>query len=280
MAAATEHKAQYEAIDASWQPDSKAHFSLLLHDEGFSEVVFDARKHKFVAVRYWQMEFPLRSLALQKDDLLLFPENTYQLFSSAPRVTLVPSALYKAEDAKVLFEVNHNLQEDDTILSSPVKSLGAQLLFAIDKEELELSSSISTEPLVHSAACWLEMLCQQHKNNNRTILHADVDREHIHIAVFIEGTLQFYNCFPASTVEDKLYFLMFVSEQLRINPHRDSYCMSGHIFKHDELYSLLIKYIKELHFEARPKQYHYALPLHNIPEHFYFKAYSTPLCEL
>jgi hypothetical protein len=280
MAATTEHKAQYEAIDASWQPDSKAQFSLLLHDAGFSEVVFDARKHKFVAVRTWQEEFPLRSLASHKEEYLLFPENTYRLFLSSPQVTLIPSALYKAEDAKVLFEVNHKLQEGNTILSSVVKSLGAQLLFAVSKEEQELSSNISNEALAHSAACWLEMLCQQHKNNNRTILHADVDKEHIGIAVFIEGTLQFYNCFPAATEEDKLYFLMFVSEQLRINPHRDTYCMSGHIFKHDELYSLLIKYIKELHFESRPKQYHYALPLHNIPEHFYFKAYSTPLCEL
>lgn len=280
MATTSEHKAQQEAIDASWQPDAKARFSLLVHDGGFTEVVFDMRKHKFVAVRNWPDEFPLRTLAGQKDEYLLFPEQEYRLFLSSPRVALIPSALYSKEDAALLFGMNHKLNEGDTILSATVKSLQAELLFAVSREQMEACAAISSHNILHSTACWLEMLCQQHKNNSRTMLHADVDKEHLHIAVFIEGVMQFYNCFPAATVEDKLYFLMFVSEQLRINPHRDTYCMSGQIFKHDELYSLLIRYIKELHFELRPKQFHYALPLHNIAEHFYFKAYSTPLCEL
>lgn len=280
MTLITENKTKQEAVDASWQPDTKARFLLLISDGGFSEVVYDGHKHKFVAVRTRGLAYPLQDIIRERQELLLFPDMEYQVFLSSPRNTLVPSAIYTAENTELLFGLNHKLNEGDVILSEPLKQLQAQLLFAVSAEERALCAQLSSQSLHHSSACWLEMLAQLHKNGSRTALHADMDGAHIHIAVFIEGVFQFYNCFPAATEEDKLYFLMFVSEQLRINPHRDSYYISGHIFRHDVLHSLLARYIKELHFEARPRQYHYALPLHNLPEHFYFKAFSTPLCEL
>jgi hypothetical protein len=192
---------------------------------------------------------------------------------------LVPEELYESEKKEGLFTMGNKLMDSDRLFVNHLPNLKAFLISAwsaasaYDFELLFHGASI-----YHQAVPWLESLSLLHRNSNGKNFHINIFEDGILISVFKDRNLQLFNTFPCSSPEDMLYFVLFVSEQLEINPHRDQYWLSGNIKREDETHKLFSKYINELDFMRRPEQYQYSLTLNTLPEHQYFITYSSPLC--
>ncbi|WBL24422.1 DUF3822 family protein [Zunongwangia sp. HGR-M22] len=63
-----------------------------------------------------------------------------------------------------------------------------------------------------------------------------------------DGKLLVCNSFSYSTGEDYLYYLLFIAEQLNLDPKKFSLNLSGEIHKEDEIYKLLQDYIQHIIF--------------------------------
>ena len=278
----TSSKKNYDARDASWKPNDNAVFSITISENHIVEVVFDTEQQRFVSL--------FAAETNSTDKLNLCEERIANLSSSitkrnifvcVPKTMLIPIALYDKDNRRSFLENQHKIEPGETIADFPVKLIEAQMAFLYPESLNQLKDKIlsANANLIPLDAAWLDTLSLSHKNNHEIHFHFNVCDGFISIAVFKEGGLQFYNTFETTTPEEVLYFIMFVSEQLHVNPLTDPYYYSGFLLRTDETYSLLSKYIKLLKPEERPGAYSYSMPVLDIPGSLFFNAFCTPICE-
>ncbi|RZK03219.1 MAG: DUF3822 family protein [Flavobacterium sp.] len=268
----------HQAADASWNPNAQSVSALHVDGDLLTATVFDKSAGKFVWLRSAETKGNLQNTETLQ---ALFPEKpeNLKIFVNSPKTVLIPAAVFEESAKEDFFKLNHTLEPNEKVEVSYARNINAYLLFALDSNLERQIRGFQPKNILHEDVAWLEALFIQHKNNPDTFVHMHVSEKMLWVAAFRDAGLLLYNIFPAETAEDKLYFAMFVSEQLRINPHKDQYFLSGNIQKHDETFALFSKYIKELKLEKRPEIFQYSLPLQELPEHLYFKAFCTPVCE-
>jgi hypothetical protein len=271
----------HEVRDPNWRPHNTALYQLFITDNMLVSVIFDKETQKFVYLKSFPADTPLS--ALQENAGTLFDDGTPQslnIFVTTPKTALIPEELYESEAQESFFTLNHPLEEYEIVYEQKIDRLNAVMLFAITSEMETAFNSLDLEwNLYHADACWLEALLMLYKESEGPHVHVDFQPAVMSIAVYRDGALQLYNTFVCDTPEDRLYFVMFISEQLRISPQKDNYFLSGQINRSDDTYMLFARYIAKMQMQTRPDFYRYALPFHELPEHFYFKAYCSALCE-
>lgn len=256
---------------------------LCIDDKVVTATVFDKAQQKFVWLKSAKIDSAEVLWQNREFKKSLFPELqtlNINLFVSGLKTVLVPAAIYDFSAKEQFFTLNHTLENYERIEAYFAKHLNAYFLYAVDKKRWTDLYLLHPKSIIHEDVAWLETLLLQHKNSTDTFVHIDISEKSIAIAAFRNAGLLLYNTFVCETPEDKLYFIMFVSEQLRINPHKDYYFLSGNTNRIDDNYILFARYIKELKFQPRPDIFQYSLPLQELPEHLYFKAFCTPICEL
>ncbi len=270
----------YDAKDASWKQDERAVCNIIISENHIVEVIFDIANQRFVSLYATETNMnglDKQALIEERFSNLNPSISKRNIFLSVPKTMLIPNALYEKDNRRSFLENQHKIESGETISDFPVKMIDARMAYLYPDSFNLSSSNLNLIPL---DAAWLDILSMAHKNDDQVYFHFNVSDGFISIAVFKDGGLQFYNTFDTATPEEVLYFVMFVSEQLHINPLKDPYFYSGFISKTDETYNLLSKYIKFLKPEERPGIYSYSMPVLDIPGYSFFNAFCTPICEL
>ncbi|TDU40210.1 uncharacterized protein DUF3822 [Gelidibacter sediminis] len=105
----------------------------------------------------------------------------------------------------------------------------------------------------HASTILIEHALQETQATEETKLYINVAPVHFEMVVVHNGQLQLYNTFDYHTKEDFLYYILFVIEQLKLDPETLLLTLSGSIEKDDELYKLLYTYIRFVSFEEPSK---------------------------
>ena len=269
-------KRNYDVRDASWKPNDQSICNIILFENHIVEVIFDMERHRFVSLYSSETNTANKAVIVEDRINNLSPSiSKRNLFLSVPKTMLIPNALYEKENRKSFLENQHKIESGEAIADFPVKMIEAQMAYLYP----DTLNQISNLKLIPLDAAWLDTLSLTHKNNDQVHFHFNISDGFISIAVFKEGVLQFYNTFETETPEEILYFVMFVSEQLHVNPLTDPYHYSGFMLRTDETFNLLSKYIKLLKPEERPAAYSYSMPVLDVPASLFFNAFCTPICE-
>jgi hypothetical protein len=80
-------------------------------------------------------------------------------------------------------------------------------------------------------------------------------------------------------VEDAVYYVLLVCEQLSLNPQSVEVEMMGEIEKESAISNLMQNYISRIHFSERIKTLQFSYGFDTIPSHFYYSVFSHALCE-
>jgi hypothetical protein len=72
------------------------------------------------------------------------------------------------------------------------------------------------------------------------------------------------------TPEDIAYYLIFVFEQLNLNPEEITLVLMGSVDRYSPVYDLLFRYIRNIDFAARNDSISYSYIFNEVPDHFYF----------
>ena len=115
----------------------------------------------------------------------------------------------------------------------------------------------------------------QSKNQTTKKVAVHVYATHFEVAVIEGKNLLFYNTFNYQTPEDFIYYLLFVYEQLQVNPETIEAIFLGEIEKNSEIYTLTQKYIRTVKFGERSDNADYSYQLQTLPKHFYFTLFSN-----
>ncbi len=100
----------------------------------------------------------------------------------------------------------------------------------------------------HHSTVLINKLLAYSKENSEKQFFVHVSPNHIDIVVCKEGNLIFYNSFPYTTKEDFIYYILFVAEQLQMNPDSFQLTFIGNIEKESDLYLITYTYVRNIHF--------------------------------
>lgn len=196
------------------------------------------------------------------------------------QTTFIPSPFYNSNDSRKFLELNHSLKFNDVIAANHLRAYDLYNVFA-EREELInlLKAKLGNFTLVHSATPLLEGIHVEYKNLTTPALFINVRNSSFELTAISGNQLLMYNAYEYTTPEDFIYYVLFASEQLKINPELNPVYLTGNIQKEDALYRMVYQYFRHVSFADRPEQYNYHYEFEKLPSHSYFSLFNLALCE-
>lgn len=93
----------------------------------------------------------------------------------------------------------------------------------------------------------LVLLLEKHsENKSGKCFFVHIAENHFKIIIIENNKLVFFNSYDYQTKEDFIYYILFIMEQLQLNPHEQIIELIGEIDFQSELYKIAYQYIKEV----------------------------------
>jgi hypothetical protein len=195
--------------------------------------------------------------------------------------TFIPQALFKPEDAANYFQFNHPANQGNYhIHHEAIRGFDAVNIFSVSETLHTGMKKIFEEfTLHHQVTSLLESVRVQFRKQDEKILFLHIHSENVDIIVSEGRKLILCNSFPFSSIEDACYYVLFVCEQLSLNPDQIKTVLSGEVDRESALSKFLQKYIRHISFGERLGAAKFTYGFDELPAHFYHSVFSHILCE-
>ena len=100
----------------------------------------------------------------------------------------------------------------------------------------------------HSSTILIENLLNAYKNEETALFFVNVTNANFEVVILKNNKLELFNCFSFTTKEDFIYYILFVAEQLKMNPEEFKLILMGDIEKDSELYKIVYQYVRNISF--------------------------------
>lgn len=281
----------YNVYDESLnQAHSKSYrLSIQLSQDGFSFAIFDTLNSRFVSLESSE----LSGYHIPEDFVAIFDDFTSQhpwlksefesvtVMFEPQYTTLVPLTLFHDEDAEDIARFNFKLPDKAQVVSEKLVNADAQLIYCIPDAILNLlDTNFPGHKLTSHAAVLIESLLIHNKNQSPDKrLFVNVRNAQLDIALVSGKQLIFYNSFRYHSKQDFIYYIIFVFEQLNLNPEEIELTFSGKIDKNSTLFDIAWKYVRHINFQALPSAYRYSYVYKDIPKHYFYTLLNLGICE-
>jgi len=166
--------------------------------------------------------------------------------------TFVPKALFNQELLKEYLQYSVKILETDFIAYDELDQHEIITVYIpyinINNFFFETFGSFTYK---HSSTILIDSILRKNKNNETTVVYAHMSSKYFEIIVIEKGKLILGNTYPYETKEDFLYYLMFTTEQLRLNPEEFQLFFLGNISKNSDYYEIARTYIRNVDFGKR-----------------------------
>lgn len=166
--------------------------------------------------------------------------------------SLVPKALFNEENLADYLKFNAKILKSDfitydEIVENDIVNVYVPYIninnFIYDKFGSFIFKHIST--------VLIEEILRTEKNAKCLKFYVNVRRNKLDIVVVDQGKLLLHNTFNYNTKEDLIYYILFVAEQLNLNPETFNLVFIGDINKNDAFFKIAYKYIRNINFGSR-----------------------------
>lgn len=205
-----------------------------------------------------------------------------QVLFESEKSTLIPAPLFEETEKENYSKFNFAVPDDHEVLSDKISSLDAFNLYTIPVQIVNTIKELyPSAGLYCQSSALIESLLIINKNRSaikRTF--ANVRNTHVDVVITDGRKLLYYNAFPYKTSEDFIYYLMFVFEQLQMNPAEVELVLSGFINRDSKLFDITYKYIRNINFQQYSDSFLYSYIFNDVPAHYYFNLLNLNQCEL
>lgn len=237
--------------------------------------------YTFQDVYDFEMVLDLLDVLIYESNLLTHKYKSVSCVLVNNLSTIIPNPLFEDAKKKMYLNFNATLSEDELVMTDNIKSLDATTIFALPfRLKTKLDKLYGKVNYHHFSSVLIEGLLTQNKNQTKKKLFVHIQPSHFE-AIVIEGkNLLFYNTFNHHTAEDFIYYLLFVCEQLQLNPENIEVTLLGGVEKNSEIFSIAQKYIRNLKFGERTPDADYSYQLQTLPKHHYFILFNSYLLQV
>ncbi len=106
----------------------------------------------------------------------------------------------------------------------------------------------------HATTILLKHIYNNEKHYSLPKLYLHVLNDSYYLTIIKNGTLLISNSYDYKTPEDFIYYILFVLEQLKLNPETIDTIISGYIEEKDSTYKILYNYIRNISFNNYKKE--------------------------
>lgn len=264
--------------------------SIALRQDGFSFVIHNLENEKIIGVFYKTFSDTLsRESYLQELELFLNHELVQQQFKSfsilyvTPKITIIPSAIFKTDEIELLYTCNYKLEDFEKIQTYKIKNSESHLVFAISNEILECCKSKIHQNfnIFPQAAPFIESSILQNKLLNERNIFISLESSFFDILVLDGPKILLYNTFEFSNVNDYIFYVMNIFEQLQLNPLQNKVVLSGKISQSSNYFEstkMFIKHVTTIEpFASQNELFHY--PFNKVSYPLFSHLCNLSLCE-
>lgn len=126
----------------------------------------------------------------------------------------------------------------------------------------------------HSSTILINSLLTQEKNSESITVFANMNDASFDIIIINKGNLILSNTYKYQTKEDFLYYLLYTTEQLQLNPEEFSLVFLGDISKDNEFFNIAYTYIRHISFGSLLKEPKITKDLTSFESHKHFVLLS------
>ncbi len=269
---------------------SQNNLLLQLSTNGLTFSIFNTGLNKFLSIES-AMIAEVNRLAdiadllhdfFKNHEILPHPFASVKIFHESNKSTLIPSPLFDPAEKDSFSKFNFVIEEYESVIFDQLKYSDAFLLYTFPDPLTKVAEECFPGHLHYShSGAFIESLLILNKNKNgRTRLYVNVRKTHLDILILDGGRLIFFNTFNYKSKEDFIYFVIFVIEQLQLNPEEVELVLSGMLERNSGLYGTIYKYIRNVTFQPAIEKFDYSYVFNEIPTHHYVNLLNYQLCEL
>ncbi len=254
--------------------------------------VLDTQRNKFIALEDYELTNIFSPLQTAQQLQEIIAEHAFLKLTSWNKIrvsiknqnfTLIPETLFEASAAADYLQINCELDTyHEQVYSYNHPNLEAVNIFAADKYLVQaLADSYRDKNIlyIHQTSALLNsLLLNGERKTGRNIL-AYTEKNNLTILIVNKGQLEFCNLFYYTTAEDFMYFLVFVMQEQKLNTDTDTVTIWGDLTHDSNLFMLMRRYIRNVHFGAKPTGVAYSYKLEDQFEHRFLDVYSIHFCE-
>ena len=161
---------------------------------------------------------------LTKTEALKYPYKRVNILYDSPRFTPVPLELFEDEQMDTIFY--HNFPKakgnNEIVLCNVLGRSNVVILFAMDKHtHLLLTEHFPTARFFSTASPLTEYFARKSRLGNSRKLYTYIREQQMEVFCFDKGNLLLINSFPCKQTTDRVYYLLYVWQQLNYNQERD-----------------------------------------------------------
>lgn len=239
----------------------------------FGYSIRDVEKNRFIALGYFRNRL--------NDLTISFPWLSGQFHAvkgiiGSARFTLIPEALFLESEKESYFNFIHEPETGELILADRLEHLGICTVYGIHgSSKNELDKVFSKYTLVHISTVLMGSIWMNVKNMAGRNVFLNLRDGQFDLLVFEGKQLKYCNVFKFLTTEDIVYYVIFVFEQLNLNPEEMTLTLLGNIEKQSQCYDLLFRYIRNIEFVTRNENFDYSYLFNDIPGHCYYTLLNS-----
>ncbi|NLP57933.1 DUF3822 family protein [Lutibacter sp. B1] len=241
------------------------HLSIQLSLDGFSFCIYNKIEDEVNALGIYKFEnssiSPYKHLELVEElylseELLQKKYNSVSVTHFNNLVTQVPRPFFDKNNLTEYLQYTVKVLENDFISYDEIANseiINVYIPYVnINNFLLDKYGSFIYK---HSSTVLIEKLLNQYKNSENDYCFVNVTNTHFEIVVLKNKKLELFNCFSFTTKEDFIYYILFIAEQLNLNPEEFQLVLLGDIEKKSELYTILYQYVRNISFYTPTKFY-------------------------
>ena len=273
--------------------------SIRMHADGLSYCIMDKQTGRFLHIEAFDLSDPGRKVYIPGEEehsgtarlaelisgelkWLCQPYAGTRVLFEQGKSTLVPDALFAEDSKKAIFDFNvaNGRAQEAEIKYDRIRSVNAYNLYRLPAEmHAFMMKYFPDAKIFHHSTALITSLIQKYRNTDTTNrLFVNTAASHIDILRIKDKKLDYYNSFRFNTPEDFMYYLVFVVEQLGLNPESVDVVLMGEVEKQSPLVDLIRKYIRNVHYAERNSDFSYSFVFEQLPGHYYYNLLNASLC--
>ena len=277
-----QRKKKINNLDLSHLKDS--HLSIQFSLDGFSFCVFDKSLSKFTAVYEYHFEesnyTPQKLIAnissvFEAESILKEKFHSVNVVHVNDLATTVPKPLFDEDRLKDYLKFNTKVFAHDYFVFDEIKNhdiINVYIPFVnINNFLLDYYKGFDYK---HHSTVLIENLLNIYKYSLVPHMFVHIQNSHFEVIVIANKKLQLYNTFSFHTNEDFIYYILFISEQLKMNPEKFELFLFGKVKKDDDFFSIAYQYIRNVKLLENRSKYNFDESITEDDKRTYFSLFN------
>lgn len=229
--------------------------SVQVHLNGLSFLLQDEPVHQGVFYKHIAFES-----ALMPEEVLIEINKAFETFDDLNQsvkeftlvhqnllFTLVPKAVFHEEQAASYLNFNAKLLPTDYVAYDTFETMELVNVYVpltnVNNYFFERYGEFTYK---HSTSVFIESIITQERNDNEIKMFVNLYKKQMDVLVTKGKKIQLFNSFYHTTPEDFIYYLLFIAEQLSLNPNEFPLHLSGNIEEKDPYFEIAYTYIRNV----------------------------------